>query len=341
MDWGKIGQSTLGALGQGVGGAAGASLGMGLLGSSSSGDFDFGETEMNALEFQNDFAKDNIRLGNKLDLRNQKKMFDYRISQGKRHGMTPYEMFMGPAAGAGGGTSGSGQTLGNAGTQAINSIRAAKAQSDIAERENQRDRATSLMQTAMQSKAQTDVANINAGTQTRGQDIQKQIADDVLALNTRDLEDVKIPQAAQQLKLSKQQLLTEINKTATSAPEFQKALKQWSMGPANLLVELTLEDEGIKIGDGSFSRLSDADRKRILNKLTALASSLYVETAGATSAVTKPLQSVGDTLVDWITSLVVSSTGPGIESTGASANIPKLGRKMSEPYRSGPDMNYR
>ena len=340
MDWGKVGTATLGALGAGVGGSAGASLGMSLLGSDGSGDFDFGETEMNALSFQKKIAKKQMKYGNKLDMKNQKEMFDYRINRGLKHGMTPYEMFMGPAAGAGGGTSGSGQTLGNAATQAANSIRAAKAQSDIAEREGQRDRATSLMQTAMQTKAQTDVAHINAGTQTRGQDIQKEIADNVLSLNQRELEEVKIPQAAQALKLSKQQLQTEINKTATSAPKFQQAMKQLSMGPANLLVELTLRDEGISLSDDSFNKLSDSDRKRILDKLVALSSSLYVETAGATSAVAEPVKAVGDNIVDFITRLIVGSKG-GIELTNAPPNSPSLGSTMSEPYRPGPDMSYR
>lgn len=332
MDWSKVGT----ALGTGIAGAAGANIGMGLFGSDRSGDFDFGETEMNALEYQNDFAKDNIRLGNELDLKNQKKMFDYRIKQGRRHGMTSYEMFMGPAAGGGGGTSGSGQTLGNAGTQAINSIRAAKVQSDIAERENQRDRATSLMQTAMQVSGQKDVANINAGTQTRGQDLQKEIADNVLSLNQRELEEVKIPQAAQALKLSKQQLQTEINKTATSEPKFQQAMKQLSMGPANLLVELTLRDEGISLADDSFQKLSDADRKRILDKLVSLSSSLYIETSGATSTVKKPLEYVGNNIVDWIANFITNSDimsgRGGIEPTNAppNSNRSNLGNAYTE-----------
>ena len=53
-------------------------------------------------------ARGKLILGNRLDLANQQKMFDYRIRKGQEAGMTPYEMYMGPAAGAGGGTTGSG-----------------------------------------------------------------------------------------------------------------------------------------------------------------------------------------------------------------------------------------
>lgn len=288
-----------------------------------------------------------MKLGNQLDMQNQKEMYDYRIQSGLDAGMTPYEMYVGSSAGgAGGGTTGSGATLGNAASQ--QGMQAAEAQNQLYMQRQQQeydresrtaDRMTQLMMTKMQTDTQKDVANINAGTQQRGQDIQKEIADNVLSLNQRELEDVKIPQAAAAVNLSKQQLQTEINKTATSSAKFQTAMKQLSMGPANLLVELTLRDEGISLNDDSFQKLSDKDRKRILDKLVALSSSVYIETSGVTSAIEKPINTAGDWLVDLIVEFMTKRKG--IESTNAPANTPNLGNSMSEPIGYGPDMETR
>ena len=287
-------------------------------------------------------TKSALRYGNKLDMQNQKEMFDYRIDQGLEYGMTPYEMFTGPAAGAGGGTSGSGATLGNAVSQTAPMALQAENQA----RENQRDREANLIQTAMQTDAQRDVAETQAGTQTRGQDLQKEIADNVLSLNKRELEEVKIPQAAAQLGLTQQQLQTEINKTATSSEKFQTAMKQLSMGPGNLLVELTMRDKGISLSDDSFMRMSPEQREQILEELTAMASTLYVEASGfstVTDAVKDKTTSAADTVADWITDLIVGN-GEGIQSTNAPPNPPKvetLGARFSEPGAYGPNMRVR
>ena len=285
-------------------------------------------------DFTQEEILEQVTLGNDLDIRNQKEMFDYRINQGISSGMTPYEMFMGPAAGAGGGTTGSGQTLGNS-AQQQNAVRQ-KAQADMAaqQRNIMAQGAIQLEQTRMQTDAQRDVAAIQAGTQTRGQDIQKEIADNVLSLNQRELEEIKIPQAAAQLGLTKQQLQSEINKTATSTPKFQKEMKQLSMGPANLLVELTMRDMGISLADDSFMKLSESQRKKFLDKLVALASTMYVETSGARSLVQNPTT---ERLTDSIADLVAKffNTGRGIEQTNAPPN-PAPGARVSEPILGRP-----
>ena len=348
IDWTAIGQAGMETAASGV---TGAVLG-GALGKSDGAvkrrlrDQYWRQIDMGKRSYKR--TRSAMKLGNKLDVKNQKEMFDYRIDQGLEYGMTPYEMFMGPAAGAGGGTSGSGQTLGNAASQ--QGQQAAAAQQELfAQREQMEydresknaDRMTALMQTKMQTKAQTDVAGIQAGQQKYGQDLQKEIADNVLSLNQRELEQVKIPQAAAAVNLTKQQLQTEINKTATSAKDFQLAMKQLSMGPANLLVELTLRDEGISLADDSFNKLSDTDRKRILDKLVSLSSSVYIETAGVTSAVEEPIKTVGN----WLTDLIVhfATGGKGIEPTNALPNDTQLGNgpRFADPGAAGPNMNYR
>ena len=289
-------------------------------------------------------TRENIVLGNDMDLRNQQQMFDYRINQGVKAGMTPYEMYMGPAAGAGGGTSNTGATLGNAANQrgiAASQIAQENRRTErlIEQESNQRnaDRVTEILKTSMQTEAQKDVAETQAGVTTRGQDLQKQIADNVLSLNQRELEEIKLPQAGAQLGLTKQQLQTEINKTATSSEKFQTLIKQLSMGPANLLVELTMRSHGISLSDDSFQKLTEAKRKQILQELLAMSSSLYTETAGATTAIREPIEQVGDTVADWISSLITSGN-EGIQPTNAPNPVlgGAPGSRVSEPILGRP-----
>ena len=293
----------------------------------------------------NRYTTQQMQLGNQMDLANQKDMFNYRMDYGRNRGLTDYELFMGPAAGAGGGTSGSGQTLGNAASQQAVSQAQLKQQNDNQIRQLGIQAATGLQQTKMQTDAQKEVAKIQAGVSERGQDIQKEVADNVLSLNTRELNDVKIPQAAAQLNLSRQQLKTEINKTATSSEKFQKEMKQLSMGPANLLVELTMRDKGISLADDSFMKLSEEQRQEILTELLAMASTLYVEASGfdtVTEKVKGKTDKAANSIADLIAQLIVNATGgSGIEATNAPPNVPKLGARFSQPGASGPNMNYR
>ena len=282
--------------------------------------------------FSQDEVLKQITLGNQQDLENQKTMYNFRLERMLSDGLTPYEAHGSPGAGAGGGTTGSGQTLGNAASKQ-NEIAAQNAQQ---RRSQMMAHTTELLKTKMQTDAQRDVADITAGVQTRGQDIQKEIADNVLSLNQRELEDIKIPQAAEQLGLTKQQLQSEINKTATSSPKFQKEMKQLSMGPANLLVELTLRDMGISLADDSFMKLSESQRKEFLDKLTALASTMYVETSAAKALGSGVANKVGDSIADWIASFF--DTGEGIETTNAPPNPAQgaPGARVSEPILGRP-----
>ena len=336
--WGSVGSAVAPALGKALGGGA-AAFGLGSLFGPSKG------SQKRALRDERNYhsaqSERMLRLGNQLDLENQKEMFNYRIGYGRNFGLNTYEMLMGPAGGAGGGTTGSGQTLGNSMTQNEASMRQAR----VAQSENAKDRQASIVQTAMQTQTQKDVAEIESGDKKRGQDLQKEIADNVLSLNTRELNEVKLPQAAAQLQLTRQQLQTEINKTATSSERFQKEMKQLSMGPANLLVELTMRDKGISLADDSFMKLSEEKRQEILTELLAMASTLYVEASGfdtVTDKVKGKTDKAANSIADLIADLIVRATGgSGIEATNAPPNVPNLGARFSQPGASGPNMNYR
>ena len=213
-----------------------------------------------------------------MDLSNQKEMYDYRINQGLDHGMTPYEMFMGPAAGAGGGTTGSGSTLGNSQTSRDMQTR----QLQITREENAANRQTQLAQTQMQTNAQLESAKIQAGvglakslgttymsnkttergqdinseTSRRGQDIssetskrnvdiQTSIQKGQLDLSERQFKQVTLPQAAKQLNLTEYQTQKALNDVATSDPKFVLAMKRLTMGVDNLYVEGLIKQFGV------------------------------------------------------------------------------------------------
>lgn len=256
-----------------------------------------------------------------MDLRNQKQMFDYRIDSALDAGLTPYEAYLGPAGGAGGGTTGSGQVLGNSAAQQSMRTQELNQQNEIARRENAADRAVDLMKTSMQTNAQRDVAEMQTGATTRGQDIQKQIADDLRTLD-RERIGMEKQRLAADLDIKAQELEIKINEVVTSSAKFKTAMKQLSMGPANLLVELTLRDEGISLSDGSFEALPESRRKKILDKIVALSSRSYTEVAGAGTAGAELMNRWNQILND-VLSIFGLSVGNGIEATPDP--VPNLG----------------
>ena len=116
------------------------------------------------------------------------------------------------------------------------------------------------------------------------------------------------------------------------------------MGPANLLVELTMRHHGIALNDKSFMNMPKAKREAILAQLLAMSSKLYTEGAGIESLGSKAIQKgegTLDAIMDALTGGYNLATG-GIESTNAPPNLGKKPRsRSSEPYQSGPNMNYR
>lgn len=294
------------------------------------------------------FAQENLKLGNRLDMANQKEMFDYRINQGVEAGMTPYEMYMGPAAGGGGGTSGSGQMLGNQASQS--SMQAAQMSQQAALQKQQlgMTTATELAKTKMQTDAQKDVAKIQTGATERGQDIQKEIADNILNMDKQRFNQIQLPETAANLKIKKQELLKTTNQVATSDPAFQTAMKQLSMGPANLLVELTMRHHGIALNDKSFMALPSKQREAILQEILALSSSTYTEGKGA-AALGGEVVDGGENLLTTVWNIIKyggTGMGTGIKASDAPPSLGtarKVVPSTNRPKNKGPyrPLNYR
>lgn len=273
-----------------------------------------------------------LTLGNQQDLANQQAMFDYRIEAGLERGMTPYQMFMGPAAGAGGGTTGSGPTLGNAANQAQMNEKQIAKERLIAQKERNLDRVTDLTKTAMQTDAQRDVARTAAGATTGAAettaaatrykaDVDDKIAKRIYDLNDKRL-DAELKQMAMQLQISEQDLKVRTNDVATSDPKFKVAMKQLSMGPANMLTEMTLRHHGVSFADDSFMKKSKAERERILNEVTALTAKSYVEAHGAAEAGSQILNAWNNILNHVLEVLGITNRTDAIEQPG----VPTLGK---------------
>lgn len=238
----------------------------------------------------------NLRLGNELDMANQKEMFDYRISQGKAAGMTDYEMFMGPAGAGGGGTTGSGGTLGNA----ENQRNIAQTQRNQEMIQKALDRETQLKQTEMQTDAQVKTAEIAAGQSRyntdQSVDQQRYNTDQTIGLGTknydlkaREFNEVTIKRAGEALKLTKAQTQKALNDAQTSAPSFVKFMKMLSMGTDNVLATAIQNFQGVNLVDPkSVSKLSPDQRKSIMTQILAIQSGSY-----------KNLQGIKQGVSDW------------------------------------------
>ena len=281
-----------------------------------------------------------VKLGNQMDMSNQKEMFDYRINSGLEHGMTPYEMFMGPAAGAGGGTSGSGNTLGNQYSQQAGAVRQQHMQNQIMSRENALNRQNDLTKEIVKAQTSKDVAQIQAGVTERGQDIQQQIATDQLELSRTEVH-AKLTRIATQNAVDVKQIEKLVNDIATSHPDFVTQMKQLDMGVENMLVEYYSRHHGINLYDkASFMSLPKSKREALIAEMLALTSNTYREGRGA-GALGSDAVDAGFDLSD----LFGGDSHEPIEMTkGAKRAImgnKGSGPRFSEPYQAGPNMNYR
>lgn len=225
----------------------------------------------------------NIQLGNQLDMSNQKEMFDYRISQGKKAGMTDYEMFMGPAGGGGGGTTGSGGTLGN--TENQRNIAQNQRNQELIQRAMDRD--TQLKQTQMQTSAQIATAQIAAGQSRYNTDQTIGLGTKNYELKQREFDEVTLKRASAALKLTQAQTSKALNDATTSAPSFVKFMKMLSMGTDNVLATAIQNFNGVNLVDPeSVAKLTDEQRSKILKQILANQSGLYKNLQGVKQGVT-------------------------------------------------------
>ena len=319
-----------------IGGAVGGALGNKLFGQSS------GSRRRQARRNQEAILQQ-MKVGNQLDLDNQKSMFNYRMQQGAEMGLTPVELFGSPASGSGGGTSGSGATLGNSMSQ--QQMQAQQLDQTFQQQMQTLgvQAATSLEQTKMQTDAQRDVAKIQSGDTQRGQDINQEIAQQTLDLKRQELQNT-VRQTTALIGKTEAETRKVINEVATSDAKFVTAMKQLSMGPANLLVELTMRHHGLSLSDESFTNLPESKRQEILDQLLALSSTAYVEGqggkalgGGAVEGAKSIIQSI------WTILKTAGKNASGIVKQFTPASPPALGNgpRFSEPGAAGPNMNYR
>jgi hypothetical protein len=256
-------------------------------------------------------------LGNQMDMDNQKEMFNYRIDQGMAQGLTPYEMFLGPAGGAGGGTSGSGQTLGNGGTQRAMEEARLNQQLQVTQSENEKARradmakavmgvAGDLYKTKMQTEATTTAAETGAAATQYAADSQHKTSMKVARINealkkgeldlrTKEFEKIALPMAEANLKISAEELKIKINEVATSDPKWQKMMKRLSMSAKNVLMEFAQNKFNIDATDPLQVRLLSEEQQRAFVKyVAAVDSNVFAEAAGMEQV--EPMQQGGNWL---------------------------------------------
>lgn len=277
---------------------------------------------------QQKFTMQQIQLGNQMDLANQKEMMRHRLETGFSHGLTAYEMFMGPTASAGGGTSGSGQVLGNAANSQGMQQRQLDQDRQLAWQSKLADISTELLKTKMQTETQKEVAGVSAGASRYAADTQAAIAEGRLQLDRDTYKFINLPAAAANLKKSEQEIAKLVNEVATSDKEFVVMMKQLSMGADNMLVEYFSRHHGINLSDPeSFTRLPKDKREALLTAMIALKSSSATEARGLSSV-------LGDAGIDlWNRVFGGEDEDEGIELTpGANQalNAAVLGNKTPE-----------
>ena len=333
--WNTFGPSVLGGAGAGFA----ASIGGGL----------FGQTDgarRRAERRARNSTIDLVNLGNNLDLRNQREMFDYRLAAGEERGLTAVELFGSPASSPGGGTTGSGATLGNAASQQAMQSQQLEQQNRLSLQQLGIQTGAQLQQTKMQTDAQKEVARIQSGVTERGQDINQEIAQQTLALKREELQNT-VRQTTALIGKTEAETRKVVNEVATSDPKFVTAMKQLSMGPANLLVELTLRHHGIALSDESFTNLPETKRQEILDQLLALSSTAYVEGQGGKALGGGAVEGAKDIVQSIWT--ILQTAGKNVKqianqfTPAQSQSPPALGNgpRFSEPGAAGPNMNYR
>ena len=290
-----------------------------------------------------------MTLGNKQDLQNQQNMFDYRMNAARAAGLTAVEAFGSPASGAGGGTTGSGATLGNAASQQAIVDKQNAQQRNTALQSKIIDATTALQTTKMQTEAQKEVAGMQTGATTRGQDINQKIAENTLNLE-RDKLEVERNKAASLIDMQKQQTEKLVTEIALNDKKWLLAMKQLSMGPQNLLTELTMRHHGINLSDDSFASLPKEKRTEILNEIIALSSKFRIEQSGLAALGEKTVEGAKETVYSVFEILQNASrdirnkigdllgNGPGVDSQV----VPALGQGDTGPYKSrSPSHHYR
>ena len=275
---------------------------------------------------------DAVRLGNNMDLRNQRLMYDHRLTRMKEHGLTSVEMFGSPASGPGGGTTGSGATLGNAASQ--------QAQAQMQNNQSMTNAilgaGIELQKTKMQTDAQRDVAETQANTATRGQDIDLHVAKQTLNLRRAELAN-KVRETEALIGKTEQETNRIKHEVLTSDPKFIMLMKQWQMGPANMLVQLAMDHHGISFQDENFKNMSYEERERIIDDILAMSSLVGREAAGGREAGSALVEGAKSTAASIYQILETAAGNISAWSERLGDLIPNLGSGKGTPIPSWSD----
>lgn len=190
-------------------------------------------------------------------------------ARAQERGLTPQEYYGSGAPGSAN-VSGSGQVIGNS----LNATMAKGVDAAIASTERDKDRQNAK-----------EIAEIQAGVTTRGQDTQAQIAANALALENRKFNEIALRESASKLNLQEQQIAKAINEVTTSSPKWEMMMKNLTMGPDNMWVQSYIEHTGINpITDPEgFKKLPQEERKKFLLGFLAYGSNTQKEMMGLSS----------------------------------------------------------
>lgn len=228
----------------------------------------------------------------------------------QERGITAQEYYGSPAPGGPTGSSGAAQVMGNS----QNAMAAELGKQQQQSSENQKDRDN-----------QKEIAQIQAGTQTRGQDITAGTASNILDFQKANYLQTTLPQAAKNLQKSEQEVLKLINEVATSNPKFIKMLKIMTMGSDNSYGLAIQNMLGIDISDPKQMQSLSADmRRKLLAGLLSGGSTAAKELAGFAGSIEQWL----DTMAQGGASLIKSAKDalkPNMQQTK-----PQLGNKKDK-----------
>lgn len=224
--------------------------------------------------------------GASIDDRSYRRRDAYDWEMGQKRGLTAQEYYGSPASG-GSASSGAGAVLGNSSNTAITTASNA-IQKDLDRKTIERGQ-----------DAQVEIANIQAGVQTRGQDIDERLRQGELDLKTNTYERVTLPMAAAELRISEQRLNVLLNEVVTSSPSFVKQKILLQMGVENTIQTVILKKHKVDPTDqATIDRLSEKEYKYLLAQLFAAGSRFNREIEGISGLAKKKLDELNQFMQD-------------------------------------------
>lgn len=329
----SFGTAAFGAAGAAIGGPIGAGLGQAIGGALFGG----GSSQPNYAE--------QVQLGHKYDRQSQQQYFRWMHKYGKKHGMTDYEMFMGPAGGQSGGSTGAGATLGNAANQQEMQQKQiySAASTEAINRELDRQNAVKIAQ--INADTQRDVAEIgykgkelDAETTLTVEEWRNAIANRQVTLSEKEYQEITKPLAAKNLSLKEWELELLTNQVATSTPEWERWRLMQQMGVDNMLVSAISNRLGINVtNQKQMQDLSEEQFDKLITLALSAQSHTRKETEGIVALLREFAGDGGDSQVDPVSG---SEVGRGA-SAGAGASNVLGGAGLPPPRTAPPSGKYR